>query len=219
MCALQTTHLRMDHRAADNRRLTTDKYLEPYYKKLVPISKTPTTLLPRIKRNSFLNLFIISIFLFSEIISAQKAPNDFGIYFKFGFHKEDATHFDSRKKTLIVQGIDTLITIKLNLSAPEKQTIYEELIKINFINYPDKYIYQPSDTEEVFISSPCQHYFLTTTYNHISKYVEWDNCIQTKIKDEKHIALMNLDRIIEKIIWAKKPLKDYHPSRMGADPN
>jgi hypothetical protein len=159
------------------------------------------------------------IILFSEIAFAQKAPKGFAIYFKFGFHKEDATIYDSRTNTLIVQRIDTTMKFNLKLNDEEKQTIYNEAVKINFIDYPEKYLYQHLDTEEAFSSSPCQHFFLTITNNYKSKYVEWDNCIQTKTKDEKHAALMELDRTIEKIIWARNPLKDYQSSKRRIDPN
>jgi hypothetical protein len=163
-------------------------------------------------------LLIIIIVLISEIVCAQKVPDDFCVNFNFGFHKKDAT-FDSRKGTLIVNGIDTTITFKLNLSDEEKQTIYNKLIKINFNDYPEKYLYQHSDSEEVLIVSPCQHYFLTITSQYKSKKnVEWDNCAQTKTKDDMHAALMELDRLIEKIIWSRNFWKDYHPSKMEFDP-
>jgi hypothetical protein len=164
-------------------------------------------------------LFIITIILFSETVWAQRVPDDFGVNFKFGFHKTDATLFDSRMGTLIVNGIDTTITFKLNLSDGEKQAIYTELIKINFNDYPEKYLYQHADSEKVLINSPCQHYFLTITSQYRSKHVEWDNCAQTKTKDEKHAALMELDRMVEKIIWSRNSLKDYHPSKLEFDSN
>jgi len=184
---------------------------------LAAIASITEELLLKMKMINLFKLFVISILLFSEIISAQKAPKDFEIYFTFGFHK-DETVFDSRNSTLIVQGIDTLMTFKFKLSAEEKQTIYEELLKINFFDYPEKYSYQHSDTEEVFIDRPCQHYFLTVKNKNSSKNVEWDNCMQSRSKDEKHVALMDLDRTIEKIIWARQPLKDYHSSKMS-DPD
>ena len=171
------------------------------------------------KQNIYLVLLSIFTFLFVQLVFGQKMPKDFELTFQFGFHAEDATLFDSRKSKLIVQGLDTVMNFKIKLTKQEKQTIYNELQKINFIGYPEKYLYQNSDTIRMYVISPCQHYFLTVTLNNNLKTVEWDTCLQSIIKDEKHTALMTLDRVIEKIIWARNPLKDYHPTRMLIDPN
>lgn len=160
---------------------------------------------------------IILNILFFGLISAQKMPKDFALTFKFGFHAKDATIFDSKKGTLVVQGVDSVMTFKLKLTNKEKQTIYSELKKINFISYPEKYKY--TDSLNAFLRSPCRHFFLKIILNNNFKAVEWDNCVHSINKDEKHAALMTLDRVIEKIIWAKNPLKDYHPARVMFDPN
>lgn len=173
----------------------------------------------RNKRIIYLKLFAIFSFLFSGSVLAQKVPKNFNIFFEFGFHKKDATIYDSEKNKLFVHGIDSLMIFDLKLSVEEKKTIYKEIQKINFIDYPEKYVYKHFDTAEVFIDSACEHYFLTVLYKNNSKKVEWDNCVETRIKDENHVVLMKLGRLIEKIIWAKNPLKDYHPTRMRFDPN
>lgn len=173
------------------------------------------------KMKLILHLFLIVLFslLFCGAAAAQKMPKEFWFTFRFGFHDKDATLFDAKKKTLIVQGLDTVMTFKLKLTSREKQTIYNELQKINFIEYPEKYIYQHADTSKTYINSPCRHYFLTVNLNSKLKNVEWDNCIQSSEKDERHAALITLGKVIEKIIWAGNPLKDYRPSRVLIDPN
>ena len=169
------------------------------------------------KFNIHLILLAILNILFVGVISAQKMPKDFELTFKFGYHAEEATFFDSKKGTLVVQGLDTVMTFKLKLTSKEKQTIYNELKKINFISYPEKYKY--ADSLNTTVSSPCRHFFLTTLLNNNFKAVEWDNCVNSINKDEKHAALMSIDRVIEKIIWARNPLKDYHSARVRFDPN
>lgn len=164
-------------------------------------------------------LFTIFTFLFIEPVYAQKIPKNFDVNFKFGFHAKDATLFDSKKKTLVVQGVDTVMTFKLRLTGKERNTIYKELQKINFLGYPEKYKYQFTDSLKTFSNSPCQHYFLTITLKSNLKTVEWDDCIRSINKDERHAALMTLGGIIENIIWSGNPLKDYHPTRMWIDPN
>lgn len=169
------------------------------------------------KFNIHLILLAILNILFVGVISAQKMPKDFELTFKFGYHAEEATFFDSKKRTLVVQGLDTVMTFKLKLTNKEKQTIYNELEKINFISYPEKYKY--TDSLNAFLSLPCRHFFLKIILNNNFNEVEWDNCVHSTNKDEKHAALMTLDRVIEKIIWARNPLKDYHPARVRFDPN
>lgn len=171
------------------------------------------------KSNFFKIILFHFFFLLCDNVSAQKSPRDFGLVFKFGYRVKDATLFESKKKTLVVQGLDTVMTFKLKLTRKEKETIYNELQKINFIEYPEKYIYQHADTSKTYINSPCRHYFLTVNLNSKLKNVEWDNCIQSSEKDERHAALITLGKVIEKIIWAGNPLKDYHPSRVLIDPN
>ena len=166
----------------------------------------------------FILLLIFSSSNFGEAL-AQKGTNDFEFNFKWGFSRRDQNIFDSKTDTLLVTGIDTIMKFKLHLTKEEKQSIHLEIQKMNFKNYPEKYEYQHPDSEEAFIAQPCPKYFLTVTNNKNSKLVEWNNCIHCKVKDEKHAALMQLDRLIEKIIWSKNPLKDYHPNRVRIDPN
>jgi hypothetical protein len=171
------------------------------------------------KLNGCLFLVVLFSLLFCGAAAAQKMPKEFWFTLRFGYHAKDATVFDSKKKTLIVQGLDTVMTFKLKLTRQEKKTIYNELQKINFIEYPEKYIYQHADTSKTYINSPCRHYFLTVNLNSKLKNVEWDNCIQSSEKDERHAALITLGKVIEKIIWAGNPLKDHRLSRVLIDPN
>jgi hypothetical protein len=140
-------------------------------------------------------------------------PRDFTFNFTFGFSQEP-TNFDEKKNILTVLGVDTSMKINLSITSEEKQKIFDKLQEINFTSYPDKYRYHYPDTEETFVGTPCNRFYLTITTNGKTKTVEWNDCIQSKIKDEKHEALMQLRRLIEKIIWSYNPLKDYHPKRM-----
>lgn len=163
----------------------------------------------------FKSLFLISSFFilsFGEAL-AQQAPSDFQIIFKFGFTKnaEDLTIFNSKESTLIVHGVDTVMTLPLAFSKDELNQVYGELQKINFSGYPEKYIYQHPDTEQAYIMRPCNGYSLTITSDKKTQSVEWNSCISSKTKDAKHVQLMQLDRFIERLIWSKRPLKDYHP--------
>jgi hypothetical protein len=162
------------------------------------------------------HLFILLLFIslvYGELL-AQKMPKDFQFNYKFGLYIEDQTIFDSKSDTLICHGIDTIMKFKINLTEEEKESIFEEMQKINLTSYPERYYYQHPDSVEAFIGSPFHRYFLTITTNGNSKLVEWDNSIESTAKDEKHEALMQLDRFIEKILWSRNPLKDYHPKRM-----
>jgi hypothetical protein len=165
--------------------------------------------------------YILHIFLlfFTATISAQDL-SDFNFFFKFGFGgKLKPTTYYSRNDSLTVYGLDTVMYFSLKLSPEEKKNIFNKFIEINFMKYPEKYFYQYSDSEQTVVSPPCQKYSLTIFIDKESKTVEWNNCIHSINEDPKHTNLMQLDRLIEKIIWDKKPLKDYHPKRMLVDPN
>lgn len=170
------------------------------------------------KTNKYFTILLLFIFLFCFKLFAQKDPVDFEFNFKFGFNRKDQTIFDSKSDTLIVTGIDTIMRFKLSLTKKEKQSIYEVLQKINFTSYSEEYNYQHPDSVKAFIVNPCQKYFFTLTWNDNSKLVEWNNCVQSKAKNEKHAALMSLERFIEKIIWSRNPLMDYHHDKMQFDP-
>ena len=171
------------------------------------------------KVTRYLFLFVLLTFpLFGKLL-AQKMPKDFQFNYKFGFSRKDQTIYDSKGDTLFVTGIDTIMKFKLKLTKEEKQSIYMEMQKMNFTDYPEKYKYQYPDSVEALVRTPCKKYFLTVTIKNNSKLVEWNNCIECKVKDDKHAALMQLDRFIEKIIWARNPLKDYHPRKMQIDPD
>ena len=105
------------------------------------------------------------------------------------------------------------------MTAKDKNSIFKEIQKINFSDYPQIYLYQHHDTVEAIIGTRCQKYFLTTTLYGISKLVEWNNFTTAITKDEKHEALLKLGQYIENIIWSGNPLKDYHPIKMQIDPN
>lgn len=162
-------------------------------------------------------IFLFTFFIFcAESGSAQQAPADFQIVFKFGFTRnvEEQTTFSSKENTLIVHGVDTVMTLPLTFTKDEMNQVYGELLKINFSGYPAKYIYQHPDTEQAYMMRPCNGYSLTTTADKKTQTVEWNSCISSKTKDPKHVYLMELDRFIERLIWSKRPLKDYHPGKM-----
>jgi hypothetical protein len=161
----------------------------------------------------------ISLLFFTAMTSAQDL-SDFNFSFKFGFGgKLKPTTYYSRNDSLTVYGLDTVMYFSLKLSPEEKKTIFNKFNEINFTKYPEKYIYQYSDSERTVVSPPCKKYSLTIFIDKESKSVEWNNCIQSVDPDIKHSNLMQLGRLIEKTIWDKNPLKDYHPKRMLVDPN
>jgi hypothetical protein len=165
--------------------------------------------------------YILHFFLlfFTHTISAQDL-SDFNFFFKFGFGgKLKPTTYNSKTDSLTVYGLDTVMYIPLKLTSEEKKAIFNKLTEVNFLKYPEKYVYQYSDSEHTVSSPPCQKYSLTLFNDKDSKSVEWNNCIQSINQDTKHSNLMQLDRLIEKIIWDKKPLRDYHPKEMLIDPN
>lgn len=160
--------------------------------------------------------FLLVLFMAKTgVLPAQTSTKNFQFNFKWGFSRDDQTIYDSKTDTLLVTGIDTIMKFKLNMTEQEKQSIREEMEKIDISSYPEKYEYHHPDSVEGFLDSQCQKYFLITTINGNLKKVDWNDCIQSKARDEKHEALMQLDKFIEKIIWSKKPLKDYHPQKMG----
>jgi hypothetical protein len=164
-------------------------------------------------------LTILFLIVSVSVFGQQKMPKDFEFNYKYGFSRKDQTIFDSKSDTLIVTGVDTIMKFKLNLTSEEKQSIYQEMQKINFLDYPESYFYQHPDSVEALVGTPFQKYFLTITVSNNSKMVQWNNGVECKVKDEKHAALMQLDRFIQKIIWSRNPLKDYHPAKMLTDPD
>jgi hypothetical protein len=153
-------------------------------------------------------LFLIPIFS-----GAQTMPGDFTFNFTFGNSREP-TNYDDKKSILTVNGNDTTMKIRIVLTNEEKQNIYDKLREINFISYPEKYSYHHPDSEQAIVCTPCNGFYLTITTNGVIKTVNWSDCVQSRTKDEKHEALMQLNRLIQKIIWAYNPLKGYHPKYM-----
>ncbi len=169
-------------------------------------------------------LLLVFGFIFSvtELTKAQIMPTDFTFNYSFGFGLKKTvdhrTNYDGTNNMLTVYGVDTVMRISLSLTPNEKQKIYDELQKINFTSYREKYLYQQPDSVEAFVGIPCSHFLLAVIADSKVKSVDWNDCLKVATRDLKHEALMQLDRLIQKIIWAYKPLKDYHPTRMKIDP-
>ena len=47
--------------------------------------------------------------------------------------------------------------------------------------------------------------------------MEWNNATLYTTTDEKLEELMHLEKLIEKMIWKRNPLKNYHPDKMYFD--
>ena len=173
-------------------------------------------------KNKYLLLLLILIFTVTQLTKAQTVPTDFTFNYTFGFGLKKTydhrTNYDEKKNILTVYGVDTVMKFSLKLTLAEKQNIYEKLYEINFTSYPNKYSYQYHDTVEAFIEKPCQQFSLTVTADSKTKSVDWNNCVYASTKDLRYEALKELDRIIQKRIWAYNPLKDYHPTKMNFDP-
>lgn len=153
---------------------------------------------------------------------AQTLPVDFSFNYSFGYGlKKTYDHrdnFDDSKNLLTVYAVDTVLKINLKLSPEEKQQIFNKIEEIDFLNYPAKYYFHHSDTVEAFLSTPCQHFTLLVIMNTTVKTTEWNNCLKAPTRDTRHESLMQLDRLIQKIIWSYNPLKDFDPDVLMIDP-
>src|SRR5436190_17842792 len=117
-------------------------------------------------------LLLLSVFINAE---AQELPRDFQFNFKLGFSKKDQSIFDSKSDSIFINVPDSILKFKINLSKDEKQFIYNELQKINFMSYPEKFLPQIPDTLVLIVGSPSKKFFLIVTFDSNSKLVDCIN--------------------------------------------
>ena len=162
--------------------------------------------------NLCLILSLIFIFSLSKIASAQNFSKHFNFVLNFGISErplEKRSELNTIENTFRGDLVDTLITIKLKLTRKVKQKVFDELMKMDFKNYPEKYNYNFSHAKNELVSSgtPCTSYKLIVSFGDSTQSVQWNDCIRTTTKDEKHEALMNLSKSIWQLIYTNKSYK------------
>ncbi|MEW9673907.1 hypothetical protein [Ammoniphilus sp. 3BR4] len=106
-------------------------------------------------------------------IMPKQMPQDFEFLVKYGVGNKNIlnTFEDTFTKDMVV---DPAITINLKLSQEEMKTIYDEMRRINILDYPTRF-----DPESNIIETPHQSYYLKIQISGEQKEIYWEQGISS----------------------------------------
>ena len=126
--------------------------------------------------------------------------------------------FDTTIDTLIYRPFFTRvdepsITISINLSNQELESIYQKAIEIGFFEYPSKFVIP--DNQIVGKHFPVSSYQLSMTNGEITNSVEWVDSSITKPDYKKADELKELMILIQDIIRLRPEVQQYGEPKAG----
>lgn len=145
-------------------------------------------------------------------------PEDFEIVFEYGVHQAKQHDSINTINNVITKDliIDGLATAELHLEHDDLESIYNELLKINVIEYPSNFTPPYKDNPEPKMSvycTPSMEYRLKIHYDEIEYKLYWhnDNCSEA----EKAIILRESFNRIINIISNTEEYKNFPESNGG----
>ena len=109
--------------------------------------------------------------------------------------------------------MDPAVTIEVTLTAEEMDSIYNEMVEIDFFNYPDKFsVIVPPGQAETRVT-PYSTYFFKVTYQGKTKELLWHEKMTNS--DEKADKLRELIKFIRGIIESKEEYKKLPEPKSG----
>lgn len=160
------------------------------------------------------NFFTFLILLLIPVCGFCQTFNQFN--FEYRFHKNI---YVSKTKVFTKDMVaDPSVTFKIKFTRKERKLVYNKLQEINFSKYPEVYTYQNADTTYQYEDhrQPCSGYSMIVSSKNYNKKVSWSDCITGNgSKDRMYEKLMELNKLIYKIISEKKAYKNSPPLRSG----
>jgi hypothetical protein len=146
--------------------------------------------------------------------SAENTPqeSEFNFIFKYGFSGRNT--LDTFKGTYTKDmGLDAPITIELQLSQEEMNSIYQKMTEIDFFNYPDKFsVTVPIGVPETRVM-PYSTYFFKVTYHGRTKELLWHEKVTNS--EERADKLRESIKLIRDIIESKEEYKKLPEAKSG----
>jgi hypothetical protein len=139
-------------------------------------------------------------------------PADFNFIFKFGVGAKN--ELDTFKGIFIKDMIlDPPITTNLKVTQQEMDTIYQKMVEMDFVNYPDvfKVIVPPGSITGMV--TPNDTYYFRVSYRSRIKEIFWNDVITNENAEATN--LRSLCRLIQDIIRSKAEYKNLPPARGG----
>jgi hypothetical protein len=142
---------------------------------------------------------------------SSTASNTMNIIFSYGVNSKNIlnTYECTYTKDMV---IDPSITISLQLSESELDSIYEKMTQIDFFSYPDTFKIEVKDDFTGWIT-PYSTYKFHIEVNSIQKRLYWED----EITNQNYEAdkLREIIFLIIEIIESKKEYQDLPPPRGG----
>jgi len=152
-------------------------------------------------------LVVLSACLLLVLSGCHTTPpreSGFNLIFRYGVGaKNELNTFDRTYTRDMVQ--DPSITVKLSLSEEEVDSIYQEMMEIDFFDYPDNFSIVPPTSESRGIVTPYYSYYFKVQRDSGTKELWWED--EIVYEDMKADRLRELINLIWDIVKSKDEYK------------
>jgi len=165
-------------------------------------------------------MLVVSIIVGCGLLVLEQPPiapttpdeSNFNLIFKYGVgaRNELNTFNGTYTKDMI---LDPPITVNLSLSHEELGRIYQKMIEIDFLNYPDRFSVSVPFGGPVVNMTPHSSYYFRVEYDSKVKELWWNDDMINR--DEKAEKLRELIRLIIDIIESKEDYRELPSPRGG----
>lgn len=129
------------------------------------------------------------------------SESNFNLIFKYGVGAKNK--LDTFRGTYTCDMVkDPSITVNLSLSEEELDSIYQKMVEIDFLDYPEIFSVSVAPGEAGGMVTPHSSYYFKVEYNSKVKELRWEDEISNK--NEKADKLRELIKLIRDIIESKE---------------
>ena len=145
----------------------------------------------------------------------ESRPSDFNIIFKYGYGTVNNRNILNTFNGTYTKdlGRNPSVTIDFSLSDEDMDRIYQKMLEIDFLCYPNKFVIIVPDGESVAMRSPYLEYYFQVVCNQRIKVLKWEDTILNVDEDAKN--LRSLIDLVRSTIESKAEYRSL-PSPVGA---